>query len=145
MRPVRSQTGTTWDRIPYKSLFLFTWDRFKKWARTGLTHFGCWTNTNEFRPVRTHTGTKLSSWKREISPDQPFIRQRTRKTLLLGTKSRNANQNVCKNMALVSFRSHVNTSEYFHFGSGLNSCRSHVTDLLIPSSLLRVGDHGYIH
>ena len=29
-------------------------------------------------------------------------------------------------MALVSFQSHVNTSEYLHSGSGLNSCRSHV-------------------
>ena len=47
MRPVRTQTGTTSDRSPYKSLFLFTWDRFKKSPQTGLTHSGSWTDTNE--------------------------------------------------------------------------------------------------
>ena len=64
--------------------------------------------------------------KLEISPDHPLMKQRTRKTLLLGTKTRNADWNVCKNIALVSFQSHVNTSECFHFDGGLNSCRSHV-------------------
>ena len=53
------------------------------------------------------------------------MRQRIRNGLLLGTKTPNAAWNVCKNVALVSFWSHVNTSENFHFGSGLNSCRSH--------------------
>ena len=68
---------------------------------------------NEFRPVRTRTVTNFSLRKREISPDQLLMRQRTRKTVLLGTKSRNADCNVCKCMALVSFWSHVNTSEKF--------------------------------
>ena len=85
-----------------------------EWVQTGLN----W------------SGTKLSSWKREISADQPLIRQRTRKTLLLGTNARNANWNFCKDVSLVSLRPHVNTSENFHFGSGLNSCLSHVISSL---------------
>ena len=68
-------------------------------------------------------------------PDQPLIKQRTRKTLLW-TKTRYADCSVYKNMALVSFRSHVNSSENFHFGSGPISCRSHViSPLAFPSWL----------
>ena len=131
MRPGRSQTGTAWNRFPYESLFLFTWDRFEKEARTGITDSGCWTDPNEFRPVQTRTGTKFSSREREISIDQPLTWERIWNALLLGTKTRNLGWNVCKNMALVSFWCHVNTSENFKFGSGLNSCRSHVISPLL--------------
>ena len=42
------------------------------------------------------------------------------------TKNWNAVRKICKNMALVSFRSHLNVSGNSHFGSGLTSYRSHV-------------------
>ena len=34
-------------------------------------------------------------------------------------------------MALVTFQSHVHISENFHFGSGLNSCRSQAISPLV--------------
>ena len=68
MRPVRRQTDTTLNRCPYKSSFLFMWGQFEKQVLIGLTHFGCWTDTNEFGPVRTRTCTKISLWIRDISP-----------------------------------------------------------------------------
>ena len=47
MRPVRTQTGTTSDRSPYRCLFLFTWSRSEKSSHAGFTHSGCWTDTND--------------------------------------------------------------------------------------------------
>ena len=42
------ETGTiTSDRSLYKSLFLFTWDRFEISPQTGLIHSMSWTDTNE--------------------------------------------------------------------------------------------------
>ena len=41
MRPVRTQTGTTSDRSPYKCLFLFTLGRSEKPSHAGFTHSGC--------------------------------------------------------------------------------------------------------
>ena len=41
MRPVRTQTGTTSDRSPYKCLFLFTLGRSEKPFHAGFTHSGC--------------------------------------------------------------------------------------------------------
>ena len=126
MRPVRNEACPALDRFPYKSLFFFKWGQFEKKPRICLTDFGWWTDTNEFRPVRTRTGTRFASWKRDISPEQPLMWQRIWNALLLVTKAWNPDWNVCKNMALVSFRSHVSTSEDFHFGSDLNSYWSHV-------------------
>ena len=48
-------------------------------------------------------------------------------------KTQNAVRNICKNMALVSFRSHVNTSENLHFGIDLNLYRSHLNGVWIPA------------
>ena len=41
MRPVRTETGTTSDRSPYKCLFLFTLGRSEKPSHAGFTHSGC--------------------------------------------------------------------------------------------------------
>ena len=61
MRPVRTQTGTTSDRPPYKCLFLFTLGRSEKPSHAGFTHSGCCTDMNdsdrsEVRP-RNHVNT----------------------------------------------------------------------------------------
>ena len=45
-------------------------------------------------------------------------------------KTWNAVRNNCNKIALVSFRSHVNTSENFHFPSGLISCWSQINSVL---------------
>ena len=47
MRPVRTQTGTTSDRSPYKCFLLSTWSRSEKSSHAGFTHSGCWTDTND--------------------------------------------------------------------------------------------------
>ena len=49
---------------------------------------------------------------------------KNKENIVAGNKTLNADWNISKNMALVSFRPHVNTSENVHFGSSLNSSRS---------------------
>ena len=63
MRPGRTQTGLSWYRPPYISIYAFTWDRSDNELRLVWLRLGRWTETRNSR-------TGLSSYRSHVNDNK---------------------------------------------------------------------------
>ena len=120
VRPTRLQIA------PYTNSYFRLHETDSKKISLDQPHFGCWTYTNEFRPVWTWAGANFLCENAKSLQINHWCDEQEKHRCWEFMKTGNVAWNIYKIMALVSFRCRVNTFGNFHFGSGLNSCRSYV-------------------